>query len=220
MIAFWDGSVPRCLTCATHFEKRGNTGVVNRAKKKKKYELFFIRIISDTVFYNATYLNIFLFILFSIYKISFVSYIHTFIYYSFTRFFFLLSVNKRNKSATVHQVCFWIYIIMDKKESTGASFNKRKFVTICLNSSIINLLLFFFSIVRNESWFLLKFNYRHSGDRDYSLSSSPKKEGCGHLDRASLWVHVHCDFNKPYANYKWNCQRQARGPFFVVDGDN
>lgn len=144
MIAFWDGSVPRCLTCATHFEKRGNTGVVNRAKKKKKYELFFIRIISDILFYNATYLNIFLFILFSIYKISFVSYIHTFIYYFFTRFFFLLSVNKRNKSATVHQVCFWIYIIMDKKESTGTSFNKRKFVTICLNSSIINLLLFFF----------------------------------------------------------------------------
>lgn len=47
------------------------------------------------------HLNVFLFILFSIYKISFdVSYI----YASFHAFFFLLSVNKRNKGATVCQV--------------------------------------------------------------------------------------------------------------------
>lgn len=113
-------------------------------KKKNTHELFFIRIISDTLFYNATYLNIFLFILFSTYKISFVSYIHTFIYYFFTRFFFYYPLTNEIKVRQCIKCVFWIYIIMDKKESTGASFNKRKFVTICLNSSIINLLLFFF----------------------------------------------------------------------------
>lgn len=92
----------RAVSRARHISRNVETLVSSRAKKILiSYLSLELSVIYIFFFIYATYLNVFLFILFSIYKISFdVSYI----YASFHAFFFLLSVNKRNKGATVCQV--------------------------------------------------------------------------------------------------------------------